>query len=762
MSLTLFNSIGWAVEKQTIAAGGGLTGPVLVSAVSTDPNTVRLTFDRRLMLEYRMWGIYRALTLDLLSFRIIKVADSSTLEIVRTIWVNETTIDLATANQQAFTYQVTCVAGGVMDFWGNTISEQSTTFTGQQKVDYTTPGSLHVFTSGYPGMQEDESGEFYPDLAAPYLTNRDPAPSATNVSRYTNILLDLLDDGLGVKLSTVRIWVGGTLAYRGDTDTFLAPFNGPSSSRTAIPLGHRFVIDATFTYASYALIQVDVNADDLAVIPNSLSTSYSFRTVDDAAPYLANRTPGIGATDVARNTNIALDILDDESGVVESSVWIKVNGAYAWLSSASQPGFVVTETPLPNGYRYLIDPNVDFGSYQTVPIDVYAQDSGSPANTLNTTYSFRTADTEAPYISYRHPTQGDTGVSVWHEVNIDIVDDGSGVNAASMVIIIDGDVAWTGDTAQPGFTGSTKTTISGGFRYYIVHDLPFTVDYDVVVSVLCQDMKGNVYNSSYSFHTETGATPVIYDVYPVADQVNVPASTTLRFKITDAVLDLNPNSVQCVINEVVAYENVTEKNGYTVVRTTIPGGFSYVVTPPIEFPYTSTVSVFIYAEDYSAASTSLSFTFDVELSPDCFTGPLNAFEETIIQPFPVTLKNLEAIRYSLIQNFVKLNPIVGTRAVFLVGHAHELSVILRDLVPIPTEEERQTLLCKRRNLLTVADLIPEKRIWLRGSLTELSSLGVPFEHIQLISSYVDPADDAQTIALMCFVVLLAKSFVPSS
>lgn len=123
MSLTLYSSIGWAVEKQTIAAGGGLTGPVFVSVVSADPNTIRLTFDRKLMLEYRQADDrLRAKTLDLASFRIVRVSDSTPLEVVRTIWINDTTIDLATANQQAVSYRVTCMAGGVSDFWANLIT----------------------------------------------------------------------------------------------------------------------------------------------------------------------------------------------------------------------------------------------------------------------------------------------------------------------------------------------------------------------------------------------------------------------------------------------------------------------------------------------------------------------------------------------------------------------------------------------------------------------------------------------------------------
>lgn len=759
MSLTLYNSIGWAVEKQTIAAGGGLTGPVLVSAASTDPNTVRLTFDRRLMLEYRQQGVYRAGTLDLTSFQIVKISDSTPLIVVRTVWIDDTHIDLLTENQDSANYRVTTVAGGVMDFWGNTISTQTADFLGQQKSDYLTPGTTRSFTSGYGGMQENEASDVYPDLAPPYLTNQDPAPSAGNVSRYTNLLLDLLDDYTGVDLSTVRIWVGGVLAYRGDTDTFLAPFDGSLSSRTAITKGHRFVIDNTGVYSEYTLVLVEVYAYDLAGIPNLLSTSYSFRTVDESAPYIdpATQDPPAGSVDAPIDTDITIDILDTGAGVDAATVWIKVNGAYAWLSGAPQTGFSVTKTTITGGYRYVIDPDSNFNSYQVITVDVHASDLSSPANTLNTTYTFRTEDVESPYISYRHPTQGDTDVPVWHEVNITVVDTGSGVDASTVVITVAGVVAWSGDTYQPGFEGSTKTTVSGGFAYVIQHVTPFLVSTAVTVEIVCDDISGNTLDTSYSFDTETGATPRIEVDYPAADQVNVEANVELLFEVTDAVLDLDPSTVLCIINDVIAYQNETERNGFTVARTAILGGYEYSVTPPIGYTYGSTVTVFLFAEDYSHAHTSESFTFDIMLSPDCFTGPLNTFEEKVVVPFTADVHYLELIRYGLIQNFVKINPITATRAVFLQGQTHELAIILRDLVPTPTATEAASLLCKRRSLLTVANLLPDKEVWLEGCVSELAGLGVPIEHRQLIKSYIASADEIQLVLLMCFVTLLAKA-----
>lgn len=144
-------------------------------------------------------------------------------------------------------------------------------------------------------------------------------------------------------------------------------------------------------------------------------------------------------------------------------------------------------------------------------------------------------------------------------------------------------------------------------------------------------------------------------------------------------------------------------------------------------------------------------------SPACFTGPLNAFEEKLIIPFGTTLPNLELMRSGLIQNFVDTDPIAATRTVFLLGQTHDLSVVLRDLVPVPTATERQARLCKRRSRLTVAAAMPSKRVWLENSIKELASLRVPQEHRQMFSTYIDSSDEAQVVLVMCFIVLLAKA-----
>lgn len=498
MSLTLYTSIGWAVEKQIVASGGGLTGPVLVSAVSTDPNTVRLTFDRKLMLEYRQNGVYHAETLDLTSYRIISVVDSSVLEVVRVLWVDDTHIDLLTANQQEVIYRVTCVAGGVMDCQGNTITEQTADFTGQQRTTYTTPSNIRVFTSGYSGMQEGLSSDFYPDLEAPFLQNRNPAPDDIDIDPAANLYLEIRDTGEGVDLSTVRLWVQGNLAYRGDTNTFLPPFDGPSSAVVHVGDTYQVTLDRTTSFDDYLLVSIRVLASDLVPIPNTLDTTYSFRTGDYSGPSITAYAPA--GTNVSKNTLVSLSIRDVGAGVDIGSLSIDIGGMSALSGMTFQSGFDGPNSqiiPVPGGYDIIIQKTIAYDSYELVGVNVYVEDAMD--NITSFSWDFRIQDFLGPFVHPIDPSIGETNVPTNTNITVEVTDDQS-VNPGSVRVRIDRGSGWEvayqqGDTPafKPGYDGpeSEAVSISGGYRVTIDPTTDFEVSTLVKVEVSAADPEGN-------------------------------------------------------------------------------------------------------------------------------------------------------------------------------------------------------------------------------------------------------------------------------
>lgn len=499
MSRTLYSSLGWAAEKQTITAGGGLTGPVLVSAVSTDPNTVRLTFDRRLMLEHRQNGVYHAETLDLSSYQIVRIANGAPLEVVRTIWVDNTTIDLATANQQAFAYRVTCVAGGVMDFQGNVITEQTADFTGQQRTTYSTPSNIRLFTAGSPGMQEDLAGDdFYPDLEAPFLQNESPAPSELDVDPSGLIYLEIRDIGYGVDLTTVMIWVAGSLAYRGDTNTFLSPFDGPMSSVVHVGDTYQVTLERTSDFADYLTVSVRVYADDLSPIINTLDTTYTFRTWDHAAPVVDAHAPtGVG---VSKSTLITLSVADAGIGVDLSTLNVTVSGVPAVVNGVIVAPFDGLSSAIVVdglGYDVTLQKISNYASYETVSVVVTAKDF--LLNSMLYNWSFGVEDYSGPLVHPVSPTNGQNNVPQDTDIVVEVTDEAPLV-ANSVRVRINVGTGWViayqqGSTPafKPGYDGpgSGVVAISGGYRITIDPVVDFAVSTIVSVEVSADDPDGN-------------------------------------------------------------------------------------------------------------------------------------------------------------------------------------------------------------------------------------------------------------------------------
>ena len=155
--------------------------------------------------------------------------------------------------------------------------------------------------------------------------------------------------------------------------------------------------------------------------------SYSFSTAvapDAAAPYSTNHSPAPGATGVAVNTLITLELRDAGVGVDQSTIAMRVNG------SAVSP--VISGTPA--AYILSYDAPVDFGYEETVTVEVDASDLNG--NTMATdTYSFTTTTPtiEVMYIGSIVVTKQSWWILRSGRARVQIVDtDGSPVEGATI------------------------------------------------------------------------------------------------------------------------------------------------------------------------------------------------------------------------------------------------------------------------------------------------------------------------------------------
>jgi hypothetical protein len=122
---------------------------------------------------------------------------------------------------------------------------------------------------------------------------------------------------------------------------------------------------------------------------------------DVSGPVVTAIDPVAGAALASKSTNIQLTIVDVETGVVASSVDldVEINGGGKipiWRGSAGgeQPAFAATtETPIANGFDYVINPHSDLPDGATVIVYAKATNSSTPvATTTDTSYQFKVFD----------------------------------------------------------------------------------------------------------------------------------------------------------------------------------------------------------------------------------------------------------------------------------------------------------------------------------------------------------------------------------
>jgi len=501
---TVFSGNVIGIGSEVLSDGGGLTGPTLVSASSVGPNGVRLTFDREMLMDWEEPGTPG--TLDVSSYTIRKLSDSSPLWVVAVVWIDDTHIDLVTDDQVVADYEVKALAGGAQDRWGNYITEQTDTFTGTARTGYQTPTTLRSFMSSLQGMQEESETDLYPDIAGPYLENQLPPPGSSGISASTNISFSLKDDDAGVDLSTVLVkikiesgaWV---LAYDGATDTFFAPYAGPGSSRVGTPSQYDFVIDPSPEIGQWTNVYVWIYAKDLAAIPNELDdSSWTFKTEDVTGPVIDSTFPtGTGAS---KDTDVSFSIKDvGGSGVDSSTLNVSVGGQSAIISGVFQSGWdgpssAITPNAF-NGYDVVIDKTTDYQSFVSISVSVTVDDlNGNPGSAG---WSFQVEDYLGCLVTAVSPTPGQTNFPTTGNITLTIEDEDE-VVAASILVEVDlgggYEIAFSYEAFpqfKPGWDGPASDISELGGVYTIVIDptTDFVVGSTIYIRVTAADPTGN-------------------------------------------------------------------------------------------------------------------------------------------------------------------------------------------------------------------------------------------------------------------------------
>jgi hypothetical protein len=234
------------------------------------------------------------------------------------------------------------------------------------------------------------------------------------------------------------------------------------------------------------------------------------------------------------------------------------------------------------------------------------------------------SDTDPPVLQNQDPAPSSTGNARDVEIALEIVDVGSGVDAASVVLKVKGVTAWTGDAQQPGFS-VTKSVIADGFRYVIERDALFDYADNVVVGVYAADLAGtpNVLDTTYDFDIVL-SPPYVVPVDPVDGETGVDFESNARLRLFIPTALQEPWRIR--ISRGYGWETVLTFSGGSAVfepgfdgpgseTTYFPAGtfgpthphegYEIVVDPVLPFFYWTAVKVGIAVRDTSGRAAEI-------------------------------------------------------------------------------------------------------------------------------------------------------------
>ena len=194
-----------------------------------------------------------------------------------------------------------------------------------------------------------------------------------------HLVLTYASTNAPANLTDLELWLDGVKVIDETTAIYIGPTNVNYG-----PLLGAEVDGGTWSHQWPGWI------DDVALYNTKKSDAWISTTGDITSPNVTNQNPASAETNVVLNSNVLLDVLDTESGVDETTVWITFNNGSGEIdvfkNSVQQAGYIVTETGIANGYNYTINPNLNFLRNETITVRVRATDNNG--NSLDTTYSF--------------------------------------------------------------------------------------------------------------------------------------------------------------------------------------------------------------------------------------------------------------------------------------------------------------------------------------------------------------------------------------
>jgi hypothetical protein len=329
---------------------------------------------------------------------------------------------------------------------------------------------------------------YSPDLAAPVISNPDPA-AESSIDADDTVGFDVQDAYAGL-LGSVLVSVlfpgasQSELIY--DGAAFQTGYTAGSSA-SSITNGKRFVIARGAGW--YGDFTLTVRAMDPA--GNVSTQDYEWSApepdpADETAPAFSNAFPEDG-TEIEDDETIGLDVTDTGgSGLAEVLLTLDMPEALlapelVFDGTAFTAGYAAesAQTPITGGYRFRVVR--DAGLYGEVTLTARATDAAgnvmSPGG-----YAWEgpeappagSSDPSAPQVALVSPAEG-TAISRTQAITLDVTDVGLGLRRVLLLASFESmeapELVHDGNAfSVPYVASSTREAIAGGFRYVLLRN----------------------------------------------------------------------------------------------------------------------------------------------------------------------------------------------------------------------------------------------------------------------------------------------------
>jgi hypothetical protein len=344
----------------------------------------------------------------------------------------------------------------------------------------------------------------------PFFDTFSPVSGAAGVALSSNITFRANDNESGVDIATLsaQVTINGGAATTYNSSASELASNCTNSNLDAVP-ACSITINPAANFPYDSEICVSPTTRDLArkigslvdISHTSAPLTYCFRTEFDLnKPFTTNNIPGKNSTGVATTTSFAFNLGDNETGVDISYLIVSIDGVdYPYTHTGSGNNYSITVSGLPT-----------LNQNQTYTVRIRAKDKATQngvatPNQLDETYTFKTADTNKPFVDTRSPAANANLTDLCDSIVFHVKDLGSGVDLDSVRVI----VSATGEYTK---TGSNQFTFSGSSADYTITISPPTgcwpSNLPLAVGVFVKDNDGN-YLDADIWAIANGGTQII-------------------------------------------------------------------------------------------------------------------------------------------------------------------------------------------------------------------------------------------------------------